>query len=109
MSRAMTNFNKDPYQEIWFPTFKETNKVEDIKRTPRAVITFPSAKEGEFYEIEGHAVLGDEKTVKEKWKWWYLSWLPEREHQHRIQTDVPITNRAIILIHPEKARIVKQP
>jgi general stress protein 26 len=104
----MTNFNKDPYETIWFPTFKDTNKVDDIKKNPKVVVTFPSSKEGEFYEIEGHAVFGDEKTVQERWKWWYLSWLPDPEHQRRITTDAPITNRVIIFVHPTEARTVKQ-
>ena len=107
-SRAMTNFNKDPYDVIWFPTFRDTNKVEDIKKNPRAVVTFPSSREGEFYEVEGRAEFGNDKTVQEKWKWWYLSWLPDGEHHIRLTTDAPITNRVIILVHPETARLVKQ-
>ena len=107
-NRAMTNYNEDPYEMMWFPTFKETRKVEDIKINPKALITFPSNKRGEFYEIEGTAELEDEKVVRDKWKWWFLYWLPDEEFRYRITTDAPITNRTIINVMPKSARIVKQ-
>ena len=107
-NRAMTNYNEDPYEMMWFPTFKETRKVEDIKRTPKVLITFPSNKRGEFYEIEGTAELEDEEVVRDKWKWWFLYWLPDEEFHYRITTDAPITNRTIINVIPKSARIVKQ-
>lgn len=108
-SRPMTNFNDDPYGIMWFPSFKETRKVEDIKRNPKVVVTFPSSEEDEFYEIEGRAEFEGDEVVSRKWKWWYLSWVPDVEYQHRITTDAPITNRVIINVHPLSARIVKQP
>jgi len=107
-NRAMTNYNEDPYEMMWFPTFKETRKVEDVKRNPKVLITFPSHKRGEFYEIEGTAELEDEKVVRDKWKWWFLYWLPDEEFRYRITTDAPITNRTIINVTPKSARIVKQ-
>lgn len=107
-NRAMTNYNEDPYEMMWFPTFKETRKVNDIKRNPKVLITFPSSKRGEFYEIEGKAELEDEKVVQEKWEWWYLFWLPDEEFRYRFMSDAPFTNRAIINVHPKSARIVKQ-
>jgi general stress protein 26 len=108
-NRPMTNFNDDPYRMMWFPSFKETRKVDDIRRNPRVVITFPSSKEGEFYEIEGKAEFEDDEVVKRKWKWWYLSWIPDEEYRYRITTDAPITNRVIINVYPLSARIAKQP
>ena len=108
-SRPMTNYNEDPYGVMWFPSFKETRKVEDIRRDPRVVITFPSSEEGMFYEIEGRAEFEEDEVVSRKWKWWYLSWLPDVEYRHRFTTDAPITNRVIINVHPSSARIVKQP
>jgi len=107
-NRAMTNYNEDPYEMMWFPTFKETRKVEDIKRNPKVLVTFPSSKRGEFYEIEGMAKFEDEEVVREKWEWWYLFWLPDEEFRFRITTDAPITNRIIINVYPESAKIVKQ-
>lgn len=107
-NRAMTNYNEDPYKMMWFPTFKETRKVNDIKKNPKVLITFPSSKRGEFYEIEGTAELEDEKVVQEKWEWWYLFWLPDEEFRYRIMSDAPFTNRAIINVYPKSARIVKQ-
>lgn len=106
--RAMTNYNENPYEMMWFPTFKDTRKVEDIKRNSKVLITFPSSKRGEFYEIDGTAELEDDEVVREKWEWWYLFWLPDNEFRFRITTDAPITNRAIINVHPQSARIVKQ-
>ena len=108
-SRAMTNYNEDPYEMMWFPTFKETKKVEHIKNNPKVLITFPSSNEGEFYEIEGTAELEDEREVDKKWKWWYLSWLPDEKFRHRITSDAPFTNHAIINVHPKSVKMVKQP
>jgi general stress protein 26 len=108
-SRAMTNFNEDPYDVIWFPTFKETKKIEHISSNPKVLITFPSSRARVFYEIEGRAELEDEDVVGEKWKWWYLSWLPDEEFKYRMTSDAPFTNRAIINVYPESARIIEQP
>ncbi|MBD3171897.1 hypothetical protein GF326_05440 [Candidatus Bathyarchaeota archaeon] len=30
-SRPMTNFNDDPYNIMWFPTYQDTKKVEVLK------------------------------------------------------------------------------
>lgn len=74
----MTNFNDNPYEMRWFPTYRNTRKVEDIKKNPRVLITFPSSKENEFYEIEGRAEIEDERVTARKWKWWYLYWHPSQ-------------------------------
>lgn len=60
---------------------------------------FPSSKDGEFYEIEWRAEFGDKETVHEKWKLWYLKWVPDLEFRFWITTDAPVTNGVIILIH----------
>ena len=106
--RAMTNYNEDPYTMMWFPSFRDTRKVKDIKNNPKVLITVPGIKEDEFFEIEGRAELERDEVVQKKWKWWYLSWVPDEEHNFRLSTDGPITNRVIINIYPESARIVKQ-
>lgn len=108
-NRAMTNYNEDPYSMMWFPTFKRTTKVEHITNNPKVLITFPGSRVGEFFEIEGRGELEDESIVDEKWKWWYLSWLPDEESRFGITSDAPFTNHAIINVYPTKARIVKQP
>jgi general stress protein 26 len=106
-NRAMTNYNEDPYSMMWFPTFKDTQKVRDIQNNPRVLVTFPSSKRREFYEIEGRAELEVHEVVNEKWEWWYLFWLPDEEFQSRIMSDAPFKNHAIINVYPESARIVK--
>ena len=106
-NRAMTNYNEDPYDMMWFPTFKDSRKVKDIKNNPRVLITFPSSKKREFYVIEGKAKLEADIIVNQKWEWWYLFWLPDEEFHLRITSDAPFTNRAIINVYPESARIVK--
>jgi general stress protein 26 len=93
---------------MWFPTFKATEKVENIKKNPSVLVTFPSSKIHEFYVIDGQAKLEDENLVREKWKWWYLYWLPDEENRHRIMSDAPFHNHAIINVHPLSAKIVKQ-
>ena len=37
-NRAMTNYNEDPYEMLWFPTFKKTKKVNDIRKNPKVLI-----------------------------------------------------------------------
>jgi len=106
--RAMTNYNENPYNMMWFPSFRDTRKVKDIKNNPKVVVTFPSTKEGEFIEIEGRAELERDEVIPKKWKWWYLSWVPDEEHNYRLKSDGPTTNHVIINIYPESARIVKQ-
>jgi general stress protein 26 len=105
----MTNYNETPYSMMWFPTFKKTTKVDHVKSNPKVLITFPSSRLGEFFEIEGRAELEDDNLVGEKWKWWYLSWLPDEESKHRITSDAPFTNHTIINVYPTNARIVVQP
>ena len=68
-NRPMTNFNKDPYRMMWFPTKRDTRKVEDIEKNPKVLITFPSLDEGAFYEIEGRAEFGDDSVTAEKLRW----------------------------------------
>jgi general stress protein 26 len=101
--RPMTNYNESPYETIWFPTFRETNKSKHILQNPKALITFASGTPGVFFEIEGDAeVITDLSIVNEKWKWWYLTWLPDSEH--RLLSDGPHTYRALIYVHPKSAR-----
>ena len=83
--------------------------MEDIENDPRVLVTFPASNKGEFFEIEGRAELADDKEVDETWEWWLLHWVPDEDYHFRIRTDAPITNRAIINVYPESARIVKQP
>jgi len=107
-SRPMTNFNDDPYEVIWFPTDKNTRKVEDIKKNPKVLITFPSSKKCEYFEIEGKAEFEKEAVVAEKWQWWYLYWHPEQKDRFWFPTDEHVANRAIINVYPISARVVKK-
>ncbi|MHA2394364.1 MAG: pyridoxamine 5'-phosphate oxidase family protein [Promethearchaeota archaeon] len=106
-NRPMTNYNEDPYEMMWFPTFKNSRKVRDILKNPKTLITFPNSKKREFYVIKGNAVLENEEVVNKKWEWWYLFWLPDEDFRFRITSDAPFTNHAIINIYPESARIIK--
>ncbi len=76
ISRPMTNFNEDPYKMMWFPTERKSRKVEDIKKNPKVLITFPSEKADEYYEISGKAAFEDAEVTARKWKWWFLYWHP---------------------------------
>jgi len=107
-SRPMTNFNEDPYRAMWFPTYRDTKKVEDIKRNPKVLITFPSSREGEFYEIEGRAEFEDEGVTAEKWRWWYLYWHPSQRNRFWFPGGRHYPDRVIINIHPVSAKIVRK-
>ena len=105
-SRPMTNFNEDPYETMWFPSYEYTRKVEDIKRNPRVLLSFPSSREGEMYEISGRANFAPRSEVNERWEWWFLYWIPTRSDM-AIRTDEPVADRVIINVHPENANKTK--
>jgi general stress protein 26 len=105
-SRPMTNFNADPYKRMWFPTYKDTRKVKDIEENPKVLITFPSSREGEFYEIEGKAEFEKEGITAEKWRWWYLYWYPSQSERFLFPGGRRYPDRVIINIQPESARIL---
>ncbi len=105
-SRPMTNFNEDPYETMWFPSYEYTRKVKDIKRNPRVLLSFPSSREGEMYEISGRANFAPRSEVNERWEWWFLYWIPTRSDM-AIRTDEPFADRVIINVHPENANKTK--
>jgi len=107
-SRVMTNLNNNPYSTMRFPSYRDTNKVEDIKRNPRVLITFPRSREGEFYEIEGRAEFADEKTVAEEWQWWYLYWHPTQKDRFWFPAGRYYEDRVIIDVHPVSAKVVRK-
>lgn len=107
-SRPMTNFNDDPYRVMWFPTYRDTRKVEDIKDNPKVLVTFPSSEEGEYYEIEGIADFETEEVVAEKWRWWYLYWHPAQRKRFWFPGGTHSSSRMIINVHPKSARVVKK-
>jgi general stress protein 26 len=105
-SRAMTNFNRDPYDVMWFPTEKGTQKVKDIEGNPRVLLTIPCDECGLFYEIEGEAEFEDPEVVKEKWKWWYLSWRPTQRRRFWFPPTLDDPKRVIINVHPKSVKVV---
>ncbi len=107
-SRQMTNFNEDPYGMMWFPTYRDTRKVEDIEKNPRVLITFPGSEEGRFYEIEGRAEFEEPEVTARKWRWWYLYWHPEQRDRFWFPATESYPNRVIINVYPESARIVRK-
>jgi general stress protein 26 len=107
-SRQMTNFNEDPYGMIWFPTDRDTRKVEDIKENPRVLITFPSSKEGFYYEMEGRAEFESEEVTRGKWEWWYLYWRPTQKRRFWFPREGQHPERVIINIHTVRARMVSK-
>jgi general stress protein 26 len=105
-SRPMTNYNKDPYSMMWFPTENGTRKVKDIENNPRVLITLPSKEFGKFFEIEGRAEFEDPEVVKQKWEWWYLSWRPGQRRRFWFPGTMDDPKRMIINIYPKLIRII---
>ena len=101
-TRAMTNYNESPYEPMWFPSFNETRKVEDIRRSPAVIVSFPAEEEGRWYRIRGEARLAPWEEVRRMWRWWLLEWLPEEERRP-LMFDDPVLNRAIIWVEPVDA------
>jgi len=60
----MTNLNDDPYRMMYFPTYRDTRKVEGIERDSNVLITFPGSNEGEYYEVRGRAEFEDGAEVE---------------------------------------------
>jgi general stress protein 26 len=108
ISRPMTNFNENPYKMMWFPTYRETRKVKDIEKNPRVLLTFPSSKKKEYYEIEGKAKFETEEIAAQKWRWWYLYWHPGQRNRFWFPGETHYSNRVIINVYPQSARIVRK-
>jgi len=105
-TRAMTNYNESPYESMWYPSFKDTQKVRDIENNPEVVISFPAEETGKWYKIKGTATLASFDEVQKTWKWWFLEWVPEEERsKHELRYDNPFTDRSIIWIDPTDATI----
>jgi len=103
VDRQMTNYNEDPYSEMWFPTWTDTRKVRHIKNDPRSYITFPSEEENRFFRIQGITRIADEKTTYKKWKWWYLTWVPGDSGKYGLTGTHGWDTRTILLFTPEIA------
>jgi general stress protein 26 len=103
-TRPMTNYNDSPYEDMWFPSFKDTRKVKDIESNSKVTISFPSDEENKWYKVEGTARLAPWEEVKKMWRWWLLEWVPE-EDRRPVSYDDPFLDRAIIKVNPEKAYI----
>ncbi len=108
-TRPMTNYSESPYELIWFPTEKDTQKVKDIQHNPKVKILVPSRKRGFYYEIEGKAEFEDQEVVNQKWQWWYLSWRPTQKRWFWFPAGLDDDKRTIINIKPEKYRIIESP
>ena len=107
-SRPMTNFNENPYETIWFPTYRKTRKVEDIEKNNKVLIIFPDENLDKFYEIEGKAEFASREEVKEKWRWWYLYWHPTMSALFWFDHLVEHEERVIINIQPEAVKILNK-
>ena len=109
-SRQMANFNESPHEKMWFQTYRDTRKVEDIKNNPRVIVTFPSVKRDEFWELEGRAEIEEVDTTSIKWKWWYLYWLPTymlSDWLSRPEEKRQIKDVAIINVYPTSVNILR--
>jgi general stress protein 26 len=107
-TRPMTNYSDNPYGMIWFPTERKTQKVQDILKNPKVKILVPSKKKGFFYQIEGSAKLEDEEVVKEKWRWWYLTWRPTQSRWFWFPAGLEDNNRVIVNVYPENALLIEK-
>jgi general stress protein 26 len=105
-TRAMTNFNDSPYEAMWYPSFKNTQKIKDIAHNPEVVISFPGNERDKWYRVKGSAKLATWEEVQESWKWWYLEWVPEEDRgKYELKYDGPFTDRVIIWIDPLEAEL----
>jgi len=106
-SRQMPKLSENPYQTMWFPTYRNTQKIRDIEENPKVLITFPSSRDGEYYEIVGRAEFEDDAVTAQKWRWWYLYWHPHQKMRFSFRYMDHTPDRVIINVKPESAKIVK--
>jgi general stress protein 26 len=106
--RQMTNLNDDPYSMMWFTSYTRSRKVEDVKKNPQVIISFPSESRDELFEIEGKAQLERQEVVDQKWSWWYLYWRPEQENKFWFPKGESHPEWSIINIYPTSARRAKK-
>jgi len=104
----MTNFKDDPYNKIWFPTYRKTRKIKDIIENNKSTIIFPDLEKKFYYEIEGEATFEDPEIVKAKWRWWYLYWHPEIADKFIFSNNTPHPERMIINIKPINAKTLSE-
>ena len=107
-SRPMTNFSEDPYDLIWFPTFRDTQKVKDVEENSKVKILFPSEDSENFYEIEGKASFASRSEVQRKWEWWYLFWHPNQHDKFWISRTGEHPDRVIINVEPLEAKVINK-
>jgi general stress protein 26 len=104
----MTNYSENPYEKIWFPTEKDTQKIKDIRTNPNVKVLVPSRKNGFYHQIQGKATFEDQSFVEENWQWWYLSWRPTQRRYFWFPPGIDTDKRAIIRIKPEKRVLVER-
>jgi general stress protein 26 len=100
-SRPMTNLNDNPYETFWFPSYRDTRKISEIKENPKVLVLYQCKKKNQFYEIKGKARFADRHEVEEKWVWWYLYLHPELEDYFWFDQTEPHPERVIIKVEPE--------
>jgi general stress protein 26 len=106
--RQMTNLNEKPYSMMWFTSDTNSRKVDEVKKNPQIIITFPSGFKGELFEVDGNAQLEGQEVVDEKWGWWYLYWRPEQEEKFWFPRGESHPEWSIINVFPTSARLVKR-
>lgn len=106
-TRQMTNYNDSPYGTIWFPTEKDTQKVRDIGKNNKVLLTFPGTQSGEFYEISGEASFASNREVMQKWEWWWLYWHPSQKNRFWFPKERD-DRRVIINIKPNSVQLIKK-
>ncbi len=105
--RQMTNLNEDPYSMMWFTSDTKSRKVDDVKRDPRVIISFPSGKLGKLFEIEGKAQLERRELVEQKWSGGYLYWRLEQEDNFWFPWNESHREWSIINVFSTSARLLK--
>ena len=104
-TRQMTNYNDNPYGTFWFPTERDTQKVRDIEKNNKVLLSFPGSEKGEFFEISGEASFASDQEVLQKWEWWWLYWHPTQKNRFWFPHDKD-ERRVIINIKPNSSRRV---
>src|SRR5262245_10344048 len=101
-SRPMSsNGEIDQNADMWFFTAASSNKVSEIKGTPRVNLSFADPQNQNYVSVTGRArLVHDQKKIDELWQPQFQTWFPEGK-------DDP--NVALLRVKVEKAEYWDSP
>lgn len=84
-SRPMATHDLDPDGSMWFFTYNDSNKVDEISRNNRVSLTFTDQASETYVATSGIAeVVHDKQKIDQLWKDFLKTWFPGGKDDPRI-------------------------